>query len=41
MKSIDLSKISKNFDVNDREKYWREEWKNLKVHSRIKNQKVK
>ena len=41
MKSIDLSKISKFFDVNDREKYWREQWKNLKVHSRIKNSKRK
>ena len=41
MKSIDLSKISKIFDVNDREKYWREQWKKLRVHSRRKNTKQK
>ena len=41
MKSIDLSKISKIFDVNNREKYWREQWKKLRVHSRRKNTKQK
>ena len=34
MKSIDLTKISKFFDVNNRENYWREQWKKLNVHSR-------
>ncbi|MBA30925.1 MAG: valine--tRNA ligase [Chloroflexi bacterium] len=41
MKSIDLSKISKFFDVNNRETYWREQWNKLKVHSRKKNNERK